>query len=484
MSWPVPLDAADEPPAAYSRGAVILFEGQIDPWLQYYLECKLIAAKKKGVDLVIIEIDSPGGYATTSLDIANRLSKLDWAHTVAYIPERALSGAAVVALGCDEIVMRRDATLGDVGVIARDPNAEFQFKYVPEKYFTPLMEGVRTLATAKGRPPALAEAMVDKDLEVYRVKDRQTGKETFLSEKEIESDKNPNRWEKVNKVRESLKGRFLLVNGTRAVDLGLAECTAPSRDELIRRYRLKEEPLLFEYTGVDTAVYILNSPWITGLLFVVGLVALYVELSAPGIGLGGLTAGLCFAIFFWSRFLGGTADLLDIILFVSGLAFLLIELFVLPGFGVAGLTGALLVLASLIMASQTFLVPQTEREWAQLTNTLLVILLSGLVFAFAAYMLSRHFGAIPILGQLVLIPPDSAGSGTGAAGPASDDPAAVQVGSTGTAASALRPAGKARFGNRYVDVVTEGAFITKGSRVEVLEIHGNRVVVGEAGRSG
>lgn len=477
LCCPALLYSAEESPEKYSRGVLIRFEGPIGPKLQYYLDRKLNTAKQKGADLVIIEIHSPGGLAIVSLDIATRLSDLDWAHTVAYIPQRALSGAAIVALGCDEIIMRPNAALGDAGAIAAD--AEFQFRYVPEKYLTPLMEGVRTLAIAKDRPPALAEAMVDKDLEVFRVKDRETGEETFLSEEDLESDKNRNRWEKINKVRESAKNRFLQVNGTRAVELGLAEGNASSRDELVQRYRLKDKPLVLEYTGVDTAVYILNSPWITGLLFVVGLVALYVELSAPGIGVGGLTAGLCFAIFFWSRFLGGTADLLDVILFVSGVAFLLVEVFVLPGFGVAGLSGILLVISSLILASQTFLIPQTKDEWAQLNTTLLVILVSGLVFASAAYLLSRYFGSLPILNRLVLVPPES-GGGKSAVSTGPGDQSAVQIGSCGTAVSALRPAGKARFGNQYVDVVTDGEFITKGSQVEVLEIHGNRVVVGQA----
>jgi len=471
------LSAAEESPAKYSRGALIRFEGPITPRLEYYLDCKLSAAKQKGADLVIIEIDSPGGLVEQSLRIATRLRDLDWAHTVAYVPEQALSGAAFVALGCDEIIMGPHANLGDAGVI--EPDAEFQFQYVPEKIRTHLVAEARDLAAAKGRPPALAEAMVDKDLVVYHVKNRQSGKETFLSDKEIQSEKDPGQWEKLNPVQETLGDNFLELSGTRAVELGLAQGNASSREDLKRRYRFPGELLVFEHSGVDTAVYILNSPWVTGLLFVVGLVALYIELSAPGIGLGGLTAALCFAIFFWSRFLGGTADLLDVILFVAGVAFLLVELFVLPGFGVAGLSGILLILASLILASQTFVIPQTQEDWAQLTGTLLVILLSGLVFTVAAYLLSRHFGSLPLLSRLVLVPPNSPGGDQAAGSPGGGGSSAVQVGSRGVAVSTLRPAGKARFGRQYVDVVTEGAFIAKGSPVEILEIHGNRVVVGE-----
>jgi membrane-bound serine protease (ClpP class) len=473
------LSAAEQSPAEYSRGVLIRFEGPIVPRLEYYLECKLRTARKQGADLVIIEIDSPGGLVDQSLNIAAQLRDLDWAHTVAYVPQQALSGAAFVALGCDEIIMGPNANLGDAGVI--EPDAEFQFRYAPEKIRTHLVAEARTLAAAKGRPPALAEAMVDKDLVVYRVKNRQTNKETFMSDHEIQSDKDPGQWEKLGPVQETLGGNFLEVNGTRAVELGLAQGNASSREDLRRRYRLQGELLVFQYTGVDTVVYILNRRWVTGLLFIVGLVALYIELSAPGIGLGGLTAALCFAIFFWSRFLGGTADLLDVILFVAGVAFLLVELFVLPGFGVAGLSGILLILASLILASQTFVIPQTQEDWAELTGTLLVILVSGLVFTVAAYLLSRHFGSLPLLGRLVLAPPSSP-TGDQATWSPGGSQSAVQVGSRGVAVSTLRPAGKARFGKQYVDVVTEGEFITKGSLVEVLEIHGNRVVVGAADR--
>ncbi len=470
------LHGGEEAPETYSRGALIRFEGPIGPKLLYYLQCKLKAAERKNADLLIVEIDSPGGRVYESLAIATRLRDLDWAHTVAYVPQQALSGAAFVALGCDEIIMGPNAKFGDAGVLER--NAEYQFKYAPEKIRTHLAAEARDLAAAKNRPPALAEAMVDKDLVVYRVKNRRTGKEVFMSDKEIQSEEDPGQWEKLNPVQETLGGNFLEVNGTRAVELGLAQGNATSREEIRQRYGLRDEMIVFEYSGVDTVVYLLNSPWITGLLFVVGLVALYIELSAPGIGVGGLTAALCFAIFFWSRFLGGTADLLDVILFIGGVAFLLVEIFVLPGFGVAGLSGILLVLASLVMASQTFVIPQTQQEWSELTGTLLVLLVSGLIVAVAAYLISKHFGALPLVNRLVLVPPDL---DSGAAGVAAgkEGGSAVGIGSRGVALSTLRPAGKARFGSQHVDVVTEGDFITKGSPVEILEIHGNRVVVGQ-----
>ena len=92
--------------------------------------------------------------------------------------------------------------------------------------------------------------------------------------------------------------------------------------------------------GLDTAIDILNSGWITGLLLVAGLIGLYIEFTAPGTGIGGLTAAICFALLFWSHFLGGTAGWLEVVLFLLGITFVAVELFLLPGTMVAGITGA------------------------------------------------------------------------------------------------------------------------------------------------
>ena len=118
-------------PVKYHHGVIIRFEGEIGPGLEAYLNRKLEIAKEQGADLVIIEIDSPGGELTASLEIAEHLQGIDWAHTVAYIPRQAISGAAIVSLGCDEILMAPQAEIGDAGAIFMDEHSFFHF--VPEK---------------------------------------------------------------------------------------------------------------------------------------------------------------------------------------------------------------------------------------------------------------------------------------------------------------------------------------------------------------
>ena len=271
------------------------------------------------------------------------------------------------------------------------------------------------------------------------------------------------------------------MGGEEAVELGLARGLVSSRADIEARYaRLQGELLLLEPGAIDTAVQILNSPWITGLLLVLGLVGIYLEFNSPGIGLGGLLAAVCFATFFWSHFLGGTANWLAAVLFLLGVGFLAVEMFILPGFAVAGIAGIVLLIASLVLAMQGFFIPHSPHELAMLTQTLLVVFFSGLSFAVAAMVISKRFGSVPLLRRLLLAPPEPSPAGSGidmASGLPTESP--IAVGQVGVAQSALRPGGKARFGNRYADVVADGAFITKGTRVKIVHISGNRVVVNE-----
>ncbi len=261
------------------------------------------------------------------------------------------------------------------------------------------------LATAKGRPPALAEAMVDANLAVYRVVNKESGQTTYMSQHEIDASEKPAAWERGPLVLESREGSFLEVNGARAVELQLAAATVDNRDELARRYAVNQPLRRLEHGAVEVTVDVLNSVWVTVLLFVIGAVALYIELSAPGIGLGGLIAGLCFTLFFWSRFLGGTAGWLEVILVLAGAAFLAVEIFVLPGFGIAGITGILLIAAGIVLASQNHLVPQSPRALADLGRSLSILFTAGVASVAAGVALTRYFGAVPILSRMVLHTP-------------------------------------------------------------------------------
>ena len=145
------------------------------------------------------------------------------------------------------------------------------------------------------------------------------------------------RWHKREQVTKP--GVPLQANGQEAVDWHLAKFTATDFGELARRYGLEGDLATLEPTWADTLVDALKSPGVAVILLIVAFVGLYVELHAPGTGVGAFVAAVCFVMFFWSRYLGGTAGWLEVLLFLSGISCLALEVFVLPGFGIFGLGG-------------------------------------------------------------------------------------------------------------------------------------------------
>jgi len=473
------LSADDAAAPAYETPVLIRVEGVIGSRLEHYVLRKLQRAKASGCDLLILEIDSPGGGLAETLKLCEELTALSGVHTVAYVPREALSGAAILSLACDEIVMGDMARIGDCGPIFMAE--DFLFRHAPEKIRSDLVAQVRVLSEKKKHPPALAEAMVDYNVKVERVR-LPDGTEAFVTDRELAARPEAGQWEKLETLPEAGGGRFLELLGRRAKELGLASANADRRELVFERYGLTEKPLVLEPNAVDTTVFVLNTWIVTGLLLVVGLVALMYELSSPGVGIGGLTAGLCFALFFWSRFLGGTSGWLEVLLFGAGVIFLAVELFLIPGFGVVGIMGIGLMMAGLVLASQEFALPTNNAQLTTMTTSTLTTLLSGVVCFVICALTVRHMEAIPILNRLMLKPQQPA---VEALDDVSEDAkpwppkgaAPLNLGDWGVATTLLRPGGKAQFGDEILDVVSEGAFIQPGEQVRIVQMQGTRVVV-------
>lgn len=459
-------------PAKPVRPYIIEFKGEIDWQLSKYFRSRLEQAKSAGADLIIVEIDSPGGLKSESLSLAEMLRDVDWAYTVAFVPREALSGAALMAFGCDELIIGELARFGDIGIIHYDPQL-FAFRFAPAKIQSVLVRQARDLAASKGRSPELAEAMIDKDFLVYQKKNN--GSIDFRGSAADEEPPGEG-WQL---VPETKKG-FLTLNGVRAKELQLATGFATDRETAAKEigFDLSTTRVL-KRTATDSIVYYLNHPLGAGLLIVIGLIAFFSEISAPGIGVGGLIAGLCAMLFFWSRFLGGTSTWLEIVLFAAGIIFLLMELFVIPGWGISGIMGLFLTVSSVFMASQDFVVPTNERQWNQFLTSTLMLLCSGTVFAIGAAFIVKYLGYIPIFSQLMLAPPDEQEftDELKSKKPGRVEHPDISIGDWGRSESLLRPAGRAIFNGRSFDVVSDGEFIEPGRQVKVLDIQGNRILV-------
>lgn len=474
-------DATKPRPEQFTKPAVIEFKGPIDKKLTGYFNNRFEAARRAGVDLLIIQIDSPGGSKIESLQMARMLRDCDWAYTVALISNEAISGGALVSLGCDEILIDPNGKFGDAGEIGFDPE-QWAWRLIEPKIESYLSRDARDLAESKGRPPELAEAMVDKDVLVYTRPnpDIENGPAQFKSVRADSADPIDPTW---NLIQESGRERFLTLSGQRAVELGMAQGSESNLDELADSFDF--DPALirtYRPRTTDSLVYYLNLPLVTVLLVLIGLVALYFELSAPGLGAGGLISGLCVVLFFWSRFLGGTSGWLEVMLFAAGLVFIFTEIFVIPGFGIPGIAGIALIFASVVLASQSFVMPETADQWNQTLTSMLIVLCAGCGFLISAVFISRRMGTIPVLNRMVLAPrADSIDSDSNEANkdgkPAPQPHPSISVGDWGKADSLLRPAGRAKFSGRSFDVISDGAFVEPGTQVRVIRITGNIITV-------
>lgn len=457
----------------YKRAMIIDVEGPIFSNLKTYMTNRIEAARRGNVELIIFRVQSPGGSLDDSIDLSRAISNIDWATTIAYIPREAYSGAAILVLGCDRIFMHPRAVLGDAGPIQMEGDA---FRFVEQKRVSAIAAVVGQLAEVKRRPAALAEAMVDRKLSVFEATDKQTRQRVYLTSEQIKLDKNIAQYDIGPALPETGLDRFLTVGGTRAAELTMIEGTYDSEQALLDRLKF-DSIRETKRTWVDTTVYILNRPFITGLLLLIGLIGLYLELTVPGLSVAGLVSLLCFGLFFWSHALGGTSGWLEVMLFALGVSLLALEIFVLPGVGLFGITGVGLVVLSLVMASQDFVVPRTTVQWTTLRNNLLMVLGSVATVVIALIIQITYFEWIPGLGRLRLETPDASPGAAALLAADNGNSAMPNIGDQGAAESVLRPAGKVRFNGQLADVVTEGDFLDPGTQVEVVKREGNRVIV-------
>jgi membrane-bound ClpP family serine protease len=418
------------------------------------------------VNFVCLRIHSPGGELSESVTLANFLASLDrgQVRTVAYIAEEALADAAIVAMACDQIVMHKGALLGG-------PGAEF----IGPEEIKLVADTIReNLAKKKERPWSLTVALIDPAMTVYRYTGRDTGLVAYFSEAEAADQPDRDKWIRGEVITEN--GQPLQLNGAAAEKLGVARHVVKDFGEFKELYALENDVALVEPGWADYLIDALASPAVAWVLLLVGGAAFFVELHAPGVGIGGFVAGVCFLLYFWSRHLDGTAGWLEVLLFMAGICCILLEIFVLPGSGVFGLGGGMLVISSLILASQTFVLPRNEYQMHQLRDSLLGLAAVAAGIVIAAILMRRYLPHTPMLRHMLLEPPSG------------DELADLSlresvvdfshlVGEQGVATTQLTPSGKARFGQSVVDVIASGEVIPRGAQVVVVEAYGNRVVV-------
>ncbi len=439
-----------------------------------FIIAQLDKAEAEGYTRVIFKIDTYGGVVMHARTITERLLRLK-IPTTAYVTTKAISAGTFIAYACDQIVMERNTTLGDAQVIMQTADG---IQEAPEKAVTVFRADWRKACDIKNRSFALARGFFEIDVEVLQVGKPEELR--FMTREDYdflaEKDRPP-----IVKVVVK-KGQLLTVFAKEAQALGIAteasSFEAFLKSEGLNAADLEEQQMTFSQ---DVLRFLGANPWVFLILTMVGLNGIYMEIKMPGFGAPGLTAVVCFTIVFGSRFLLGTASPLELAVFAAGILCCLAEIFVLPGFGVAGISGLVLMFGSLIFASLPDFgggplpVPRFEMQWAWLSslfNWTMASFIGSFVMFFGLVSLVLK---TPVKSPLVLA--HELSNDDGVVAPIVAEASAI-LGHEGLIEGGLRPGGKMRLdGGRLIDVVSEVGFLDDGQRVVVDRLDGNRVIV-------
>ena len=473
---PDPLNG--RPPEAFRY----TLTGAIDQGVKESVRRALAGVVSRKGNLVFLQLECAGGDLEAARELAEELIKFQKPESgeglkiVAFVPNSAPDTAAIIALGCTEIVLSRrtDAKAGDDAPPQADIGDFTNALTAAPQAAAGLATSLRELAEKQGYPPLLAEGMVRKELNILFVRSTVDQRKTRLMTRE-EYDAAKGAWVSLTVVKK--KGEFLKLTADQAETIGLAKTTA-GRDpaELAAKYgvepgRVKDATPAW----LDRFATFLRNPSVTVLLFVLGVVGLILELKVPGAMIPGIISALAFICIFWAhtQFSGQIAVLAGL-LFLLGLILILLEVFVIPGVGVPLVFGILLIVGSVALVTVDR-VPDSGDEWIKFGGKMAQYMFALIAGFFLALVVARYLPSLPIANRMFLPPVDDGTDGTGLLPGAAK--AAALLGATGVTTTVLRPAGTVLFGDEFVDVVTEGGYVEAGTRVQVIEVEGTRLVV-------
>jgi len=503
--WFAPKPKLDKPalPEKIERAFVIPIREQIRKKTYQAIKRKALRCLGKGAQLIIIDMDTPGGEVLSALKICELIkSDLNDIYVVCYVRKWAISAGAMIALACDEIIMTPVGKIGDCAPIAMGSKLTGVER---EKIETVIREEFESSAGRNGYSVALATSMVSHDQEVWLVRSRDTHELRYvLASKFRPKVSNPpgseakssglfsfagrkaKPWEFLHIVL--AKGKLLTMASQKAVKLGFVSdlVKAPPSDpyaELIERFNIVAKPTVLGDNWSEDLVDFLTHPAIAGVIFFAMLLFGYTEMHTPGFGVFGSIALACLVTLLCSQFLVGLANWWEIVVFALGVGLILLEIFVIPGFGVAGISGIVLCVlglgAMLIPNSpDKFPWPTTNIGWSQFENGAFALCVAFIASAGAMIILAKYLPKVSLLtrSKLILAPAVAA-----VASPRTGDSPLLHLapGQRGLALSTLRPAGQGRFDDELIDVIAEGTFIEAGQAVEIVKIEGNRAVVAQ-----
>ena len=403
--------------SAFADVYLIPVKGDIDLGVAGFVKRVIREAERYKADLVIIENDTLGGRIDAALEIRDSIINAK-VPTATFISGRAWSAGALIALAGDELYMVPGSSIGSAETIPKD-----------EKTISAVRREFKATAEARGKNGRIAEAMVDSDVEIPDL---------------------------------SPKGKILNLTAREAVNHDIADGVVASFDELIQVKSLVYEDIVAKQPSrVENLVRFLTDPVVSTLLLTIGFLGIIFEFFTQGWGAAGTVGLLSLTLFFGGRYLTGLAGLENVVLFIVGVILMALELLVIPGFGIVGILGILGILTSIILSFENY----TQAVW--------VLIASFAFTALAVKLLWKKLRKSPIMKKIILESALDEERGFTIASPEVKS----LVGKTGTTSTVMRPSGLVEIEGQRYTAQTPGDFLEKGTKIRVIEVRANRIVV-------
>ncbi len=413
----------------------IPIEGTIEMGLAPFVERALAEAEDRGADAVLLRIDTFGGRIDAAVRIRDAILETR-IPTIAWVEGRAISAGALITLAAETVIFSEGASIGAAQPVQLGPGGA---EDTGEKTVSYMRGEMRATAEARGRDASVAEAMVDADIEIEGL---------------VEA------------------GKLLTMTAAEAEDWGLVDHIVKNLDDLRACLGWENTRLAaMEPTWSELLVRFLTHPVLAGLLLSLGGLGLLLELRTPGFGIPGLVGIICLALYFGSHYLVNLAGNIEIFLFLAGIILIVLEVFVIPGFGLAGILGTVSLIMGVLLSR---LAPHGAP--GDLTAALGVMLGAFGLTLLLFFLLVRYLPAARWMHGIVLNESQRHEEGFHA-----DQHEDLQLmGKVGKAYTDLRPAGTIEIGGTRFDAITPGDYIDKGTAIRVVEIEANRIVVDKA----
>jgi len=419
---------------AQSKVMVMEIKAEIDPRMNRYVELAIEHAKETEADYIVIEMDTYGGAVTDAKDIVEKILNFEKPVWV-FIDKDAASAGALISLACDSIYMAPGSNIGAATVVTADGSA------APDKYQSYMRSTMRSLAEEKGRDPKIAEAMVDQNIEVDSV---------------------------------SEKGQVITFSTNEAIKYGFCEGKMNSVKQILEVNGVEDYEIdRFELGATEKVISIFLNPFVSGILILVIIGGIWFELQSPGVGFPILAAGIALILYFVPYYLNGLAENWEIIAFFVGTILIALEIFVIPGFGIAGILGIFFTVGSLVLVmlnNDTFDFSFVEFDDIFIAiSTALAGMIGGLAVLFIGGV---RLTDTKIFARVALTDTMSKTDGY-----TSNFKKESMVDKKGKAYTVLRPSGKVMIDGELYDAYTRGDYIDRDQKIVVLSDEGTSLKV-------